>query len=370
MSDQSGQQHSSSDIQQASKQTASTKSGGFDGAGALVTIGGVVIAVLIGLGRGAARNGGDLARGLGRGLDNVHAPRGIDGHPNLRVKPSLDSFLPKRPDAQPAFTPRQAAVSSPDGSAAKSLAAEAPSTVQRGIEVKDVDFPGLLKDFMELSADQLKDNGPAMTLLTQGLELKVICPRSLTEYAGKTNDELSVVREMTEMELEVSMAGQVLQRTRETGVLPDTEAGEFDRCRVRFGGDGRPFISFHLSSVYEGETEPVEFRGHYELQLVEGTQADYEGGKPVRLVYSDEGLKRLKADWEKQLTDELTRTYQSGLGNAPAVLASGRIPKVTFAIQEFPNSRIVATHSACVIEDRQPMVAKATIAFTVKPSAQ
>jgi hypothetical protein len=175
---------------------------------------------------------------------------------------------------------------------------------------------------------------------------------------------------MSETELEVSVAGQVLQRTRETGELPDIEAGEFDRCRVRFDGDGRPFISLHLSSVYEGEAEPVEFRGHYELQLVEGTQADYEGGKPVRLTYSDEGLKRLKADWEKQLTDQFTVFFQNWLGNAPAVLASGRIAKVTFALQEFPNSRIIATHAACVIEDRQPTVSKISITFPVKPAAQ
>jgi hypothetical protein len=292
-------------VRQATRQSGfAAGSGRPSGTGTLIAIAGVLLSVLIGLGRGAARNNREMARGPGGMAGKIERLK--------REQRQIDELRGLR---------------KPDEGSHKDVAAK--------------------------------------PLLSQWFEIRLECRNSVREYSGSPGEELSLVRDTSDTVLELSMAGRVFERSREVGELPG--AGECDQCRIQFGIDGRPFISLHQRWVIEGDPQPLDFRGTYYLKVVEGTQAIYESGEPITLVFTDQGLRQLKEDCAKYFTEHVARCYTEVVDNPPAGRPSKRTPRVACEITEFPASHIIATRSTCVIEDRQPLIARLTVCLPPEP---
>lgn len=187
------------------------------------------------------------------------------------------------------------------------------------------------------------------------------------EYSGDANDYLSISKTTGFTVNTISSGREVLSKTQDPDSMPDEEAGEWDRVRIRFGQDGRQFLTTSQRYDFEGRGDPYEHTVHCELSLIDGTQEDYEAGLPIKLAFSPDGLEHYRKDEEKETTLILRQFFRDALAteSSLALLNFYEEPEITVRTQ-VQGILVTATKSSCTIIRSGPESMTADISFGLK----
>jgi len=285
-----------------------------------------------------------------------------------------DSLVPAAPDGgviagaapnvgQPAEQPQ--ATSRSEESAAASSAADDSSGSQQQRHARQGKSEGLSEDAQTADASSLSDED-IRKVFEQGFEILIVCNRSETEYRGRPDAELDSVRTEDDAESIVVLNGLILDRMREPAKLPDSRRGEYSKCRIRFGDNGRAALTLRSAIAIEGSPGRLEYGGTYELELVGGTKEDFDAGKPVAFRYSTDGLRQLRQDNSRFLerdAAELAELVASGILSSPAFETLVPRMRAEARFVDLPNADILATSEQCVIRENGRTLLRIAITF-------
>lgn len=205
-------------------------------------------------------------------------------------------------------------------------------------------------------ADGLSDEQVLQLYEEAGMTIGMVTAPYRQEFQGNANQELDLIETSHTLETVMSLGPYELNRATERTPLPDRKIGEYERCRVWFGADGRAFLSVSLRRPAEDGGKLVEFRGQYELEVLRGTEADFQAGKPVLFKYSAKGLDRSKQDCVQIAEDGYQALLEKQFAEDPLTNAITDRLRVTMAYERFSNALILASPSSVVTEEEEPSV--------------
>jgi len=314
-------------------------------------IGMLVVGAAIGLGKSGLK--------AGRAVRHVpHGARNLDELAKFRGEPAKGlRGLGGPPEGLGGRVPNEAPLLPPEG-----------GKPHDGFGVKDIDVPGLFKDATQAAAqarEPISDEALQRFYEAEGLTIRIRTSHCREEYRGNSGQPLNMQAIDSESETTAAVGNVVLESYRKKDKLPDRAKGEHARCRVRFGSDGRPFMSMDSRYATDSGNCPIDFQGNYELELLDGTEGDFQNGKPIRLRFSPEGLRRFENDCKQKLEAALAAMLRANWDPEDIDQDLARRARATLTYQRFPNSVIMATPSHVIMEDVGP--SSATLRLTFPP---
>lgn len=330
----------------------------------VIGVGGILLAMAIGLGKATRHGGANVVHGIGnapglaRQFDRL--PGGVPRPGQEVLAPAAIKEITRKRlglDSTAEHLGKEKMPGAGEGSPNASEAAK------QHIEITDVDVPGLLNDAKDLIDKRELTAEEVRALYEQfGLTLHMGSTYCREEYQGPLGEQLDLFAEETDYELAIGIGDVLLERHKSDTSLPNRTQGEYDRCRVHFGSDGRPFLSMSARSVDKNGVV-TDSQYSYELRLLDGTEADFRNGEPVRLCFSDEGLEQNKQDCievaERTLGAYLRMLWEGPEGRGDLVPRA----KLTMTFDNFPNSAIIATPSRVLVEEQGPSAGTLRVTF-------
>jgi hypothetical protein len=206
-------------------------------------------------------------------------------------------------------------------------------------------------------------DAPRLAVPEGGVSVNLVIHSCSAKYSSSPHGELDLAQQDADIESVVELGGRARHMRSKSGRQgPDLSAGEYDRCQLIFGNDGRVFLDTRERAAMVGG-DWLEVTGSYELKIVEGTRADYEAGKTIQLAYTPEGLAKRRNALQKSLAVQWMPILKRELsGDA----TSRDLPEnlvVQCLVESLPQATMHATNSTLVIEDGGPV--KASITMTV-----
>lgn len=202
------------------------------------------------------------------------------------------------------------------------------------------------------------------TLFDKGLSVRLVIHSSSEEYAGPAHGDLDLTKELTDIERVVNIGQKItFFRQQAESQLPNPEAGEADRCRINFGEDGQVLLACYERAA-AGDSQWLEVRAAYELEIVEGSREDYDAGRQIRLAYTPEGLERRRRALEETLAKQLTPLLRGAVVKDIKSREFADQLVVRCVVKTLSPSSLRATPTSIVIEDDRPTEALITGTLT------
>ena len=312
----------------------------------------VIAAGVLGLGR-VGKHADKIPAALRSGAKNIdidQIARRIDAGDLRNLDGNLEDFIKRAQETQ-----HWQPVPELQKDASKFGPADSPSLDgqpinDRNVVLREIDVDGAIRDAMELAKQQQpKEKQPAEPLKCLSI-LRVIYS-SRTEFRGPAGGELDVTKVVEDSEITLSANGRQVSTQRGISTrLPEKDLGEFERCQVRFSDDNRVFLWCFYRSVRE-LAEPIEHKALYELEFIQGSRADFERGKPVRLQLSREGLRRQKEDYQRISEECLRQIIAEQESHMPPAARLAGQRRVKCSCDSFPQAVIVASPTELVTQD-------------------
>ena len=198
------------------------------------------------------------------------------------------------------------------------------------------------------------------TLFDKGLSVRLVIHSSSEEYAGPAHGDLDLVQENTDIERVVNIGGKItFFRQQAESQLTNPEKGEVDRCRINFGEDGQILLTCYGRAA-AGDSQWLEVRAAYELEIVEGSREEYDAGRQIRLAYTPEGFERRRRALEETLAKQLTPLLRGAVVKDVKSREFADQLVVRCVVKTLSPSSIRATPTSIVIEDDGPTEAVIT----------
>ena len=196
------------------------------------------------------------------------------------------------------------------------------------------------------------------SLLDNGVSVNLVIRSCSEEYAGHPYGDLNLTKQDADIESVVTIGGKSKTATsKSANRKPNQDVGEADRCRLVFDDDGRVFLNTH-QKITVGGPDVLTVTASYELEIVEGSRADYEAGRLIRLIYKQEALEKRRDDLKKSLALQWMPILRREVPGDSTMNFNMKC-----VVEPLPQSSMRATPSSLFIEDGGPV--KATITVTV-----
>lgn len=209
------------------------------------------------------------------------------------------------------------------------------------------------------AATQPQSDAAVQALLEKGISVNLAIHSCSEEYAGTPNGDLLLTKQSADIEGVVTIGGATkTMRSRADNQLPNPDAGECDRCRLVFDDQGRVFLNGHERAAVGGE-DILDITTSYELAIVEGSRADYEAGREIRLAYTPESLDRRREALQKSLAVQWRPILQREVPDDSTMTFDMKC-----VVEPIPQSSMIATPSSLVIQDEGPVKAVIKVAVS------
>jgi hypothetical protein len=209
------------------------------------------------------------------------------------------------------------------------------------------------------AATQPQSDEAVQALLDKGISVNIVIHSCSEEYAKGRTGDLNLTRQAADIESTVTIGGQTkTMRSRSDNQAPNQDAGEVDRCRLVFDDNGRVFLNTHERAALGG-AEILDVTASYELEIVEGSRADFEAGREIRLAYTAKALEERREALRNSLAVQWRPILQR---QVPTDSTTNFDMKCV--VEPLPQSSIVATPSSLFIEDGGPVRATITVAVS------